>query len=449
MKIIIFGTGKIYERYKCAFTSANLVVFLDNDADKHGRLLDGVEIVSPEKINEYIYDYVILASVKYQDMRSQLISYGVPQEKIIDKEHRGIFKDIKCIKKYQNSVNDSSSKRIVMVSHHMGLTGAPLVLLKAAIILIQNGYEVELYADRYAELVDKALEVRISVSVFVDFDFTDTEIKQYFSNVDLIFVNTVTLFDLIKKLGRIEKPVLWWLHEEDDVYKHYLIKQDDLKVNRNVHVYGVGKRATRSFKKYSNNENIEELPYGVEEKKIPRVSNNEKTVFAIIGTVCERKAQDVLIETVLQNKANWIENAEFWIIGNIIESLRVKYEMPGLVKVWGTIEHDKVLELYSEIDVVVCPSRNDPLPVVVTEGMMNKKVCIVSDMTGSADYIIPYESGLVCKAGDVESLEDCINWVLDNKQEMKRIGENAYQIYKKVFSMESFEKNILEIIENF
>ena len=80
--------------------------------------------------------------------------------------------------------------------------------------------------------------------------------------------------------------------------------------------------------------------------------------------------------------------------------------------------------------------------------MMNEKVCIVSDMTGSADYIIPYENGLICKAGDVDSLVERINWVLDNKQEMKRIGENAYQIYKKHFAMEQFEKNILEIVEN-
>lgn len=448
MNIIIFGTGKIYERYRGAFESKNVVVFLDNNVNKQGNLLDGVQIVSPERVNEYAYDYVILACVKYHDMRNQLISYGVPEDKIIDKDHRGIFEEIRCIKRYHNTMNDDLKKRVVLVSHHMGLTGAPLVLLKAATMLSKNGYDVELYADRYGELIDKALEAGISVSVFVDFDFTDSEVEQYFSNFDMIFVNTVTLYNLIKKLGKTSKPVIWWLHEEDDVYKRYSLSAESLDINENVHVYGVGKRAIDSFRKYSHDKKIKELPYGIEEKKISSAANKEKIVFAIIGTVDKRKAQNVLVEAVFQNKDRWFGQAEFWIIGNITETLRAKYEIPGLVKVWGVLEHEKMLELYSQIDVVVCPSRNDPLPVVVTEGMMNEKVCIVSDMTGSADYIIPYESGLICKAGDVDSLVQCITWALNNKQEMKRIGENAYQIYKNHFSMEHFEKNILEVVEN-
>lgn len=82
------------------------------------------------------------------------------------------------------------------------------------------------------------------------------------------------------------------------------------------------------------------------------------------------------MEAVRENWEKWEKNAEFWIIGSISEKLRKQYEKLKALKILGEMDHEELMGIYPEIDIVVCPSRNDPLPVVLAEGMMNKK-CVL------------------------------------------------------------------------
>ena len=57
MRGIIFGTGKMYRQLKDRIRKdLEIVVFLDNDASKWEHKLDGIKIVSPEKICDYEYE---------------------------------------------------------------------------------------------------------------------------------------------------------------------------------------------------------------------------------------------------------------------------------------------------------------------------------------------------------------------------------------------------------
>ena len=105
------------------------------------------------------------------------------------------------------------------------------------------------------------------------------------------------------------------------------------------------------------------------------------------------------------------------------------------------------MKKYEEIDVVVCPSRNDPMPVVVTEGMMMKKVCIVSEDVGQATILTDGESGLICRTGDAEDLCKKMKWAIDHKDRCVEMGNKAHELYKQFFSMEKFEHNVMKIME--
>lgn len=448
MRVVIFGTGILYERNKEKFKGMNIVAFLDNDPNKQGTCIANIPVISPEKLKDISYDYVFLVSRYYSEMRKQLLGYGVCEDKIIDKVHRGIFANVRYVKKIGPIYERKNKVKILLFSHHMGLSGAPLVLYRMAEILKKNGYDIELCTTHEGELVYKYTLLGIPVTIYDDFNFTEDEINCLFKEFNVIVVNTVTLFELVNRFSKTSIPVIWWLHEEDDVYDLYNIDRNSVTLGKNIYVYGVGRRAINSYLNRIGINNILELPYGINEVKVINDrQKKEKLLFAIIGNVCNRKGHDVFVETILRNKDKWYHKAEFWIIGNISEEMRKKYEVSDLIKVLGSVDHETILNLYAQIDVVVCPSRNDPLPVVVTEGMMNKKVCIVSDMTGSADYLTAFESGLICKAGDTESLGMCIEWVLNNEQKLEAIGENAYYIYKEFFSRERFERNVLDIIK--
>ena len=63
VKILLFGTGKVYQRYKHLFFGHEIIYLLDNDVNKQGDILDGIEIVSPDKGINVPYEAVFILSV--------------------------------------------------------------------------------------------------------------------------------------------------------------------------------------------------------------------------------------------------------------------------------------------------------------------------------------------------------------------------------------------------
>lgn len=449
MRVIVFGTGKIYAMHREKLAEMNIVAFLDNDASKKGTCLDGRPVDQPENIVKYDYDYILIASVHYKEMRKQLEQQGVDSKVIIDMEHRGYWERIRKTERYDLAENSTADKKILLITHALSLTGAPLMLYYAAKIFKEEGYGVTVYSKADGPLKHDYLRNGISVSVFSDYDLSDDEIKEHFSGYYMILANTVVLFELVRKLEMVKVPLLWWLHEEDNVYEEYGIKQ--IPQYKRLHVYCVGKRVINAYEKYSENMTAKQLFYGIPNEIYKRQWNcktySKKLIYSIIGCVSERKGHDVFLAAIKKNWDKWKDKAEFWVIGIITESQKKEMETTGKVKVFGSIDHKDLVKMYSEIDIIVCPSRNDPMPVVLSEAMMNKKVCIASDMTGTAEKIVPYENGLVCQAGDVNSLSEQIQWTLEHKERLRAIGEKAYKIYEQNFSQEQFHRNLLQIVD--
>lgn len=445
MKVIIFGTGKLYRSGRYNFSDMEIVAFADNDPAKWGTYLDGVPIISPDRISDYQYDYILLVTVYYKEIYEQLLQLGIAEETIIDREHPRIL-GARSVMKYEIPKADKTGRRILLVTHDLALTGAPLMLYNMAEILVRQGYRVELYSPRRGRLLYEFIKKGVSVSIFDGFAFDQQELKYYFGQYDMILVNTVVLHELVASLDLLHIPIVWWLHEEDDIYESYQIDLTGYDL-QNVSVYGVSNRTIQSYCKYSGGKKIDKLVYGIAENNYAgkAKTKKEKVVFAMIGTVDRRKAQDVFADAIEAYWDTWKDHAEFWMIGKISDADRLKYGASGKVKIWGILEQSELMRLYSDIDVVVCPSRNDPLPVVLTEAMMNRKVCIASDMTGTAEYVKPYQNGLICKAGDAESLASAMQWVMQHRECLEEIGDRAYQIYEQNFSMQQFERNVLSI----
>lgn len=74
-KIIVFGVGKrldflMESGYLEGF---DVVAFCDNDVSKQGRIVGGVEVISPKKIEEYTFDTIYISSEQYyEEIRREL-----------------------------------------------------------------------------------------------------------------------------------------------------------------------------------------------------------------------------------------------------------------------------------------------------------------------------------------------------------------------------------------
>lgn len=86
VNVLIFGAGQGGRRVVNLLNKekVKILAFIDNDQKKVGSDVKGIPVVSPQEIGYYQYDYIIIASVFYDEIFDQLIELGVNEEKIID-----------------------------------------------------------------------------------------------------------------------------------------------------------------------------------------------------------------------------------------------------------------------------------------------------------------------------------------------------------------------------
>jgi len=257
MKYIIFGTGEYYKRYKRWFLDRDVVVLLDNDTKKQGKIMDGHLIIPPERITKYEYDAVVILSFYYSEMKNQLCGLGVPIEKI---HHFYNLHDL--FRKEDLKERDIKSKSILLLSHDLSLGGPALALFHAALTLKNAGYEVV-----YASMIDGELRNKLEdyfIPVVVDFRLQVCTMREltWTGKYDLIFCNTIN-FHVFLSDRDTGIPVIWWLHDSSFFYDGI----DDKKLEQintdNMKILSVGPVPAYEMKKRKNNVEIENLMYGV------------------------------------------------------------------------------------------------------------------------------------------------------------------------------------------
>lgn len=452
MTVYIFGTGELYKRYKHLFENMDVLGLVDNNPEKWGMELDGRKVISPNELKGKEFDYIILASIHYEEMRDQLLGLGIDEKKVIDKEHKGFFECISIAEQYLFSDNHEKGKKVLMFSHVLNLTGAPVVFCRLAKLLKKNGYNVTVVAEKHSGLkhgilLHELLRERISVIMVPDYELFD--IEKYAIEYDFFWVCTVVMHKIVERLIKLNKNVYWWLHETDDYYKE-MGKEIKFPHASNLFVLSGGWMAAEAYVKFSGYKVARNLEYGIPDfpKKILAIKKKDSRIcFGLFGIYCERKGQDVLYEAILQENNNWNEIAEFYFVGTMPETVTQKYEKVSNVHCIGEIVPEKLFDAYEQIDVLICPSRFDPMPVVVSEAMQHRKLCLVTDKVGQSRYITDCYDGLVCKAGDVGALVQKVNWILANKNLLDAMGSRSYAIYENHFSMDSFERNVFELLE--
>lgn len=461
MKVLIFGTGKYYNIYRERFLQKDIeiIAFLDNDVQKQGGMVDGSEILSPIDGVKKEFDRIYLLSIYFFEMKKQLMELGIDEKKIYniyDLYSLGIRLncDGYCEKACTREIE--RNKRILLISFDMSLTGAQIALLYVSKILRDSGYSVIVASPVDGPLRKSFMSEEIPVMIDANLNIARLADITWMQNFDLIFINTVRLYYLLLRRNK-DLPIIWWLHESEQLYCG--VDFNELKMitqnNDNIYIYTVGRVAQEAFEKHCPDVNVQSLLYGIvdtyNKQKNSYNIGIKKCIFAVIGVLGKRKGQDILLNAISHLDKSYLEKSEFWIIGNdkgdFGLKIRASIKNSSNIKMFGELERAEIEKIYTNITILVCPSIEDTMPIVVTEAMMNYKVCIISSVIGNAQFILDKKNGVLCKNNDPEDLADKLKWAIDHSDEWIEIGGNAREVYNKYFSMKIFEKNLLNILD--
>lgn len=83
-KVIAFGAGGLFRAFS-PFIKSNyeLVAISDNDIKQHGKLNDGVRIISPLDIIHLDFEIIIITSMYFEEIKESLISLGIDDNAIV------------------------------------------------------------------------------------------------------------------------------------------------------------------------------------------------------------------------------------------------------------------------------------------------------------------------------------------------------------------------------
>jgi len=98
-------------------------------------------------------------------------------------------------------------------------------------------------------------------------------------------------------------------------------------------------------------------------------------------------------------------------------------------------------------DVVIAPSKEDNLPLVVLEAMACEAPCVAFRIGGMPDVIEHKTNGYLAAPFDCDDLAEGICWLLNDKKRLRRMRERAVETIANGFTAAQEAQRYLELYQ--
>lgn len=347
-----------------------------------------------------------------------------------------------------------TNKKILVVTHQLSRTGAPIVLLDMIRIYRKYGYDVDLITMVDGELREELERMDITVREQSSFIKQAQEFRKFAAKYGMVVANTLLTYEIIHVLKNTNVPVLWWLHEGKQYFEYYAsVIPDFHKLSSNIHVCSVGHYVRDVLLELYEYE-TQILHFGIEDVPVKNLEKTEGIKFLTVGTYSKVKAQDVLVKAIRLIPEKYMKSVEFFFCGNQTDyDAEVYFPVKALseevenVRILPQLAHKDMLDWMERCDCLIVPSRIDPIPTVAVEMMMKENICLCTDVCGIVHYMEDGVNGFTVPPEDEVALANKIVYLIQNIKELKDVGKRGRRIYEQYFSKQIIEPQILQIVD--
>mmetsp|Transcript_18109 Transcript_18109/g.22313 ORF Transcript_18109/g.22313 Transcript_18109/m.22313 type:complete len:630 (-) Transcript_18109:2505-4394(-) len=302
----------------------------------------------------------------------------------------------------------------------------------------------------------------------------DLSEKLRFYNIGMVLANTIMQCDIVLLAKSINIPTIWMIHEswprdKLEYYAQEVFLRKDISSEKIESAFKIAEcvvfpsqmqmqlyhglyrpEAAKTIYNGIPLVRLDQLSLGLTRNKVRESLGYKPTDFVAlhIGTICARKGQIFTAKAcaklitekqcnnlkVLMVGARYIRNHEIQYIGQITESIE-KNNLDW--KRWEEMApcergqypftlmdiQAEVTRFYMAADVVVVPSLNEVLPLVICEAMAFKKPVVCSNIDAIPEAVTDGVEGLLVAPGDPDSLADAILKVYDDPSLRIKMGE--------------------------
>lgn len=160
---------------------------------------------------------------------------------------------------------------------------------------------------------------------------------------------------------------------------------------------------------------------------------NEKLKIATVGRITIQKNPELfnkITESFIDNK----NIAFIWIgDGELKEKLNSKN-----IEITGWLSQEEVQQQLRETDIYLSTASWEGLSLAVLQAMENNLPLLLSDCIGNIDLVEEDYNGFLFKTKE-EAIEK-IEFLIKDKEKIKKLGENSYLLLKKEFDIQEMIK---------
>ena len=377
-------------------------------------------------------------------------------------------------------------KKCAVFSHNLERNGANKFLLNLLEGLSKD-LEFELFSTKSGPIEQDFRERGIPIHILQVRDGKDLENQlKEIRHFDLSIINTIMLAPIILMCEKLSIPHIWVIHEvwprhkfeyytkEVFLMSHVVDKETIVKAFAKVNrVVFPSKAQQKLYSDLLADEKAKVIYNGIltepiddfkasfspEEVRKDLHYQTDDNIVLHIGTVCKRKAQKLTVSAFAKfckEHEAVARNPKLLIVGarhirpheiQYLDELKTDIKDKGLEDKVRILEATRnVLPYYLAADVVVCPSLNDALPMVIGEAMACERPVIASIIGGIPEAIDDGQDGFLIPCGDVSALAAVMGKLLNDKQLRFQMGQRGRRRILKQFSLNKMVKKYRQVI---
>jgi glycosyltransferase involved in cell wall biosynthesis len=381
------------------------------------------------------------------------------------------------LKQAMDADTSSSGRKILLISHELTRTGAPLLFMELAIGLQKAGYQLSVLSPADGPLAADYRQAGIPVEVISSALDDARLILPSIVKCDFVLVNTIVCWRLIFAARAMGKKVIWFIHEGRTgqvlVDENASLQQAFKAVN---FIFFPSQLVKKFYEKYLQGKNYQVLPYAIQtptitQQKCKAVEGvsvitqqkckvKEGTSDAIlnlvnVASIEHRKGQDILLKAFEQLPQLIKKEIHLYLIGKALDHsepayvrmIRAKAKRMPNVHLLGEMGRVDVLDFLDTCDGLIMTSRDEALPVAILEAMALGKPVLSTAVGGISEVIRHGQNGFLFADLRPETIAHQLVEFASQPDLAVRLGENARKDFEARPTLEDYSAEVIKRIE--
>lgn len=346
-------------------------------------------------------------------------------------------------------------KRILLVSHFLGVTGAPISLLRHAQYMLVAGYDVDVWSmdffggDNGLEDAYRAAGLHVR-HVDNDDAAIQTAIREVAMPYDLAICNTICTYKCVKAFQSLGIPTIWFIRETALADKWAVHNVDFCNIfKRFNNLYCPAEYTASQIHFY--NRHVRIVRNAIKDDFAGYAPLSATIRFGFIGSINPIKGVDLLVDA-FENLHRKHVGITLTIAGGtkskLARSLVERTKSDKSVTWIGEVKGTDKKRFFDTIDILCVPSLEEPFGLTVAEGAMYGKIVITTDRTGARCFPESI-AGAIVKADSVHALERAMSRFLSlDRNELRRLQEISRANYLKYGTMDHEREAVLKMVSD-